>query len=225
MEELNDIVGSRLKIFQNPDFFKFSLDSVLLSNFVEIHLNDKKIIDLCTGNAPIPLLLSLKTKHNIYGVEIQKDIYNLARKSVEINKKNDQIFLLNCNVKELNNTFSADTFDIVTVNPPYFPIEKTSFLNTNLKKTIARHEIELNLEDLFKISFYLLKTNGAFYMVHRTSRFFEIVDLLKQYRLTPKTIQFVYASPKKESKIFLVKAVKNGKMATKLLPPLFIDSY
>ena len=32
-------------IYQNDDYFAFSLDSVLLANFVTIKLSDKKIID------------------------------------------------------------------------------------------------------------------------------------------------------------------------------------
>ena len=87
MKVINDIVGKNLKIYQDDDFFKFSLESVLLPNFVNINLKDKKILDLCTGNAPIPLILSTKTKAKIYGVELQEEIYDLASDSVKLNNK------------------------------------------------------------------------------------------------------------------------------------------
>ena len=65
MERINDLVGYKnLKIVQNNDWFKFSLESVLLPCFVIINKNTNNILDLCTGNAPIPLVLSTKTKAN-----------------------------------------------------------------------------------------------------------------------------------------------------------------
>ena len=210
MEEINDIVGKKLKIFQNSNFFKFSLESVLLPDFVDVHLRDKKIIDLCSGNCPIPLILSLKTKAIIYGVELQKEIYELGLKSIKINNKENQIKLLNENVKELKKFFSSDYFDIITVNPPYFKILDKSLVNKNSTKTKARHESDLTLDDLLEIVFYLLKTNGCFYMVHRTERLIEILDLLKKYHLTPKCLEFIYPKDKSQSKLFMIKAVKYG---------------
>lgn len=62
MEVLNDILGyPNRKIYQNNEFFSFSLDSIMLANFVTIRMRDKKIIDLGTGNGVIPLILSLRT--------------------------------------------------------------------------------------------------------------------------------------------------------------------
>ena len=95
MEVLNDIVGKNLKIYQDDEYFKFSLESVLLPNFVTINLKDKNILDLCCGNAPIPLILAKKTNAKIYGVELQKEIYELALKSIKINEKEEQITIIN----------------------------------------------------------------------------------------------------------------------------------
>ena len=95
MKVVNDLVGLNLKIYQDDEFFKFSLESVLLPNFVNVNLRDKMILDLCTGNAPIPLVLSMKTKAKIYGVELQKEVFNLAIDSVKLNQKENQICLKN----------------------------------------------------------------------------------------------------------------------------------
>ena len=151
MEVLNDLVGKNLKIYQDDDYFKFSLESILLPNFVTINLKDQKILDLCSGNAPIPLVLSTKTKKKIIGVELQKEIFTLAKKSIEINHLEDQITILNEDVKNLKNIFEGDTFDIITVNPPYFKTSGNSYLNNNKIKTNARHEKSLTLEELIKI--------------------------------------------------------------------------
>lgn len=87
MEVLHDLVGfQNLKIFQNTDWFSFSLDSVLLPNFVTLNHNIERVLDLGTGNAPIPMILSLKTKAKIVAVEIQEDLYQLAKKNIDYNK-------------------------------------------------------------------------------------------------------------------------------------------
>lgn len=224
MQIINNVVGKNLKIYQDNNFFKFSLESVLLPNFVDIKLKDKLILDLCTGNAPIPLILSTKTKATIYGVELQEEIYNLALKSIELNEKQDQIKLLNEDVKNLKKIFKGDTFDIITVNPPYFKVLEKSSLNFNKIKTNARHESTLTLEELLKIVKFLLKNDGSFYMVHRTERFIEIIELLKINNLMPKEIQFIYPYEGKESKLFMIKAVKNGKFGVKIIEPLYIHN-
>ena len=90
MEKLNDVLGYDLKIYQNDEWFCFSLDSVLLANFPKIKSKTKKILDLGTGNAVIPLVLSLRTKASIYGVDIQPDIIEMAN-NLELSTKNDDI--------------------------------------------------------------------------------------------------------------------------------------
>ncbi|MBR3660383.1 MAG: tRNA1(Val) (adenine(37)-N6)-methyltransferase [Bacilli bacterium] len=224
MEVLNDLVGKNLKIYQDDKYFKFSLESILLSEFVNINLRDKKIIDLCSGNCPIPLILSLKTKAMIYAVELQKEVYELGQKSIAINNKEKQITLLREDVSNLKKVFDADTFDIVTVNPPYFKVLEKSLINQNNIKATARHENSLTLDKLLEIAFYLLKTNGSFYMVHRTERLMEILECLKKYNLTPKEIKFIYPKKDKESKLFMIKATKNGKEGIKVKEPLFIHN-
>lgn len=224
MEIINDIVGyNELKIIQNKNYFNFSLESVLLPNFVNITKKDKKVIDLGTGNAPIPLILDyLYDNLEIYGVELQKEIYDLAIKSLDINKKSDKIKIINEDIKNLRNIFSQESFDIVITNPPYFKKREKKQQNENNIKSVARHEIEINIDELTKISSYLLKNKGKFYLVHRTERFVEIVNILKKYKLEPKKVQFIYPKENCESNLFMLEAVKNAGNGLKVLKPLII---
>lgn len=225
METINDLLEiNNLKIYQNDDWFKFSLESVLLPNFVTINLRCKNIIDLCTGNAPIPLILSTKTKASITGVEIQKDVYELAEKSVEINNLTDKIILINDNLSNLNKYYSGDCFDIVTVNPPYFPNIDSSKKNIDIHKSIARHEIYTNLEEIIKTSLFLLKNGGYLALVHQTNRFFDVVDLLKKYNFSISKVQLIYPKENKESNLFMIEAIKNGKCGVKFLKPLYVHN-
>lgn len=207
-------------IYQDNDCFLFSLDSVLLPNFVTIKLSDKKIIDLCCGNAPGPMLLSFRTKARIFGVEIQKDIYELGVKSVKENNMDGQISLINIDVKNLNNVFESESFDVVTCNPPYFKYKEDSLVNLNDKKTIARHEMYIKLEEIIDISRYLLKNNGTFAMVHRPERLIEIIELMRKNNIEPKKLRYVYPKLDKEANMILIEGVKNGKCGLKVLPPL-----
>ena len=222
MEVLNDLVGYKdLKIYQNTDWFSFSLDSVLLPNFVTLNKNITTIVDLGCGNAPIPLILTTKTDAKIIGVEIQKDCYELALKSVDYNNLNDRIEILNVDMKELKNIYSSDSVDVITCNPPYFKYLETSNLNDDEHKIIARHEKMITLEEIVSLSRYLLKNNGVLAMVHRTDRLIEIISLFQKYGLEVKKIRFVYPKVNVESNMVLIEGRKNGKVGLKLLPPLY----
>ena len=222
MEVTNYLLGYKDKyIVQNTQMFNFSLDSVLLPNFVTLNKNIKNILDIGCGNAPIPLILSTKTNALITGVEIQKDVYDLAVKSIKINNLENQINIINADINELYNKFETESFDVITCNPPFFKVSKQSNLNKSDYKTIARHEVKLNLDDIFKISKKLLKNNGYIAIVHRPERLLDILESMKKYNIEPKKIQFIYPKTNMESNILLVEGKKNGNKGLKILPPIY----
>lgn len=209
MKKINDLLNvNNLKIVQDSEWFNFSLDSILLASFVNIN-KKMKIIDFCTGNGPIPLYLS-NNNSNIVGVELQKEIYNLAVESVKINNLEEKINILNCDVKDLTNIYETDYFDLITCNPPYFKVEKDSNINENTIKAVARHELNLNLKDIFKVAKKILKNNGRIAIVHRTNRLIEIIDLMKKNNIEPKRIRFVYSFIDSKSNMVLIEGSKNG---------------
>lgn len=227
MEEkvINDLVYyNNLKIVQNKNYFNFSLDSVLLPNFVFLGQNTKMILDLCTGNAPVPLILSTKTNAKIYGIEIQKDIYDMAVESVKINNLENRIELINDDAKNIINRFETDTFDVITCNPPYFKCSDTSLKNANDVKSIARHEIMIELEDVIKIAKKLLKNGGSLCMVHRTDRLIEIIETMRKHNIEPKRLQFIYPKKDIESNLILIDGKKNGNVGLKVLAPLYVHN-
>lgn len=223
--EINDLVYFKdIKIVQNKDYFNFSLDSVLLPNFVEITKKTSKILDMCTGNTPIPLILSTKTTAKIYAIELQKEVYSLAEETIKINKLENQIKLINDNIKNLKKFFNTETFDIITCNPPYFKKKDGSIINENKVKSIARHEIEMELEDVMIISKALLKNEGSLVLVHRTERLIEIIELMKKHNIEPKRMRLIYPKVNTESNLVLIDGRKNGKDGLKILPPLYIHN-
>ena len=224
-EIINDLVYfDNLKIVQNKEYFNFSLDSVLLPNFCCLNKSIKSIMDLCTGNAPIPLVLSTMTDAKIIGVELQKNIYDLAIKSVKINNLDKKIEIINEDVRKIDSNFETDTFDLITCNPPYFRLNENSILNDNSVKSIARHEININLDDIMRVSKKLLKNNGSLCMVHRTDRLIEIIECMKKNNIEPKRIRFIYPKVGKESNLVLIDGHKNGKSGLKILDPLYVHN-
>ena len=209
-------------IFQDDEAFLFSLDSVILANFVSIRLTDKNIVDLCSGNAPIPMLLSFRTKANILGVELQKDIYDLGYESIISNKMDKQISFVNCDIKDLLDVGYEGKYDVVTCNPPYFKYKEGSLINQNKNKMIARHEVCTNLEEVIKISSYILKTNGTMALVHRPERLMEILFLMRKYNIEPKKMRFVYPKEDRDANMVLIEGSKNGKIGLRMLAPLII---
>lgn len=225
MEVKNRLLNfDNMIIYQNDDWFSFSLDSVLLANFVNINFTDKKIIDFCTGNAPIPMLLTYKTKNEIVGIELQKEIYDLAVKSIKENNLEDKIKIINEDVNNLSNIYESESFDIVICNPPYFKTKNKELLNDNDIKTIARHEVKLNLDDIFRQARYLLKNGKKLVMVHRPDRLIEIIDIMKKYNFEPKRIKLCYPKENEDANILLIEAVKNGKSGLKVEKPIIIHN-
>ena len=226
-EIINDLLGFEgLKIIQHPDIFNFSLDSTLLASFVSVNLKDKKIIDLGTGNAPIPLFLSMRTNAEIIGVEIQPEIAEIAKKSVTLNNLENRITIINDDAIGIYKKLGVSQFDLVTCNPPYFKIKEDSNINKNDYLSIARHEIKMNLDSLLQESNRLLKDGGTFAMVHRSARLIDILISFRKWGIEPKRIRFVY--PKKTSEdslILLIEGKKSKKTGDlKILKPLYIHN-
>ena len=219
MKVKNYLLGYKnMYIMQDTEMFNFSLDSVLLANFVTINKSDKSILDTGTGNAPIPLILTNRTNAKITGVEIQKESYELALESVEINKLENQIEIINDDINNFYKNCESDSFDIITCNPPFF---KNVITNDSNYKLLARHEKTLNLEQILIIAKKLLKNNGVIALVNRPERMIDIITEMKNNNIEPKKIQLVYPFKGKNANILLIEGSKNGKPGLKILPPLF----
>ncbi|MCT8136354.1 tRNA1(Val) (adenine(37)-N6)-methyltransferase [Anaerobacillus sp. CMMVII] len=221
-ERVDYLPNEKLKIIQSPNVFSFSMDAVLLAKFCYVPIQKGKIVDLCTGNGVIPLLLSERSKAEIVGVEIQDRLYQMAIRSSELNKRQEQLQFINDDIKNAIETLGKGIFDLVTCNPPYFKTVSEKIWNENQHFAIARHEIYCSLEDVIRISSELAKEKGKVALVHRPERLIDIITIMKKYRLEPKRIQFIHPKMGKEANILLVEGIKTGNSAVKILQPLFV---
>lgn len=218
-ERIDDLQLNNLKIIQNPDWFCFGIDSILLSGFAEeIHKNSK-ILDLGTGTGILAILLSEKVENSkIIGIEVQEEVADMAKRSVKLNELEKRIDIINSNVKDLNYNLE---FDAVVTNPPYKEIN-TGLINENNIKLISRHEVKANLEDFIKIASKALKDKGSLYMVNRPERLIDIFEYCRKYKLEPKELRFVHSKINSKPVMILMKATKNGNKYLKVDNPLYI---
>ncbi|KXZ40634.1 tRNA1Val (adenine37-N6)-methyltransferase [Alkalithermobacter thermoalcaliphilus JW-YL-7 = DSM 7308] len=219
-ERIDDLQIKNLKIIQDKSGFCFGIDAVLLANFAKIK-KDAKVVDLGTGTGIIPILLAGKSKaKEIIGVEIQKQVADMAQRSVKLNNLEDKIKIINEDLKNLEGKLQTHGFHVVLSNPPY--MHPDGLKNPNDKKAISRHEIMCNLEDVIKAASRLLMPHGKFFMIHRPTRLADIIVLSRKYRLEPKEIRFIHPKANKAPNIMLVHFAKDSKPELKILDPIYV---
>ncbi len=221
-EKIEDLQFKNLKIIQDKKGFCFGIDSILLTDFAKEIKENSKVLDLGTGTGIIATLLCEKTKlKEIIGIEKQNEVFEMAKKSIKLNKLENKFKIINEDVKNLVQKFEKNTFDAIVTNPPYKK-KGTGIKNEEEKKIIARHETTATLEDFIKTSKDLLKDKGEFYMVHRPERLVDILALMRNYKIEPKILRFVYANERSEPKLILIKGIKNAKPFLKIEKNLYI---
>ncbi len=221
-ERIDDLEYKGLKIIQNKNGFCFGIDAVCLSDFAKEIPKGSKVIDLGTGTGILGILLCKKTElKSIIGVEIQEEVYDMAKRSVKLNNLEDKFSLLNEDIKNLDKKLELQSFDAIVTNPPYKKND-TGLKNSNEYKIISRHEVMCNIEDIIKISSKLLKNNGKLYMVHRPERIKDIIVNLDKYKMQIKEMRFIHPNINKKPNMVLIKAVKNGGDFLNIQAPLFV---
>ena len=221
-ERIDNLELNNLKIIQNKNNFCFGIDSVLLSDFAKDIPKNAKVLDLGTGNGILGVLLCGKTNlSKIYGIEIQKEVSEMASRSILLNNLSDRFEIINDNIKNLDKYFKLNTIDAIVSNPPYKKAN-SGIENNSETKLISRHEITASLEDFICISSKLLKNNCSLYMIHRPERLSDLFYLLKKYNLEPKKLRMVQSYFDSKPKLVLVKAIKNAKSFLNIEEPLII---
>lgn len=219
-ERIDDLLTNDLKIIQSDEVFSFSLDAVLLARFCTVPARGR-IVDLCSGNGVIPLLLSTRTKGQIVGVEIQPRLADMAERNIRMNALSDRLSVVCADLKEYYLTAGQGTFDLVTVNPPYLPVSSGE-VKENPYVAAARHEVYCTLTDVAAAAARLVKSGGKVAMVHRPSRLIEIIAEFRAVRLEPKRIRFIHPRWNQEANMVLIEAAKDGRPELRTLPPLIV---
>lgn len=223
MNRIDQLTGN-LKIIQNDEVFSFSIDAVLLAHFANIPKKGT-VVDLCSGNGAVGLMISEKTKAKIKMIELQKRLATMATESIELNHKDAQIEVFNIPLQESLSVITHDSCDAIVCNPPYFQTLPDSKKNPNPYLAIARHEIHTNLNDIMRCSKQLLKTRGKLFLVHRPERLIDIINACQSEGLAVKTCRFIYPKINKDANMVIIEAIKGGKQTgLKVLPPFYVHN-
>jgi tRNA1Val (adenine37-N6)-methyltransferase len=208
-------------IIQNKQWFSYGIDAVLVSHFSQIK-KGATVMDLGTGTAIIPLLVSLNHDvSKIYAIEKQKEVADMAIRSISRNHLEEVIEVINTDILSVSTHCRKGTMDVVISNPPYFK-KGNALINTVSIKAQSRHETTGDLKDFIRVASEMLKEKGCFYMVHRPMRLVDIMYYCRTFNLEPKEIQFVYPHENKPPNILLIKCVKNGNQELKYLDNLYV---
>ncbi len=222
-ERLDDLQCQNLHLIQNPHWFCFGVDAVLLAHYASQSIKkNARVLDLCSGNGIVPLLLSAKSQASqITGLEIQEPVFEMACRSVKLNHLEDKIQMICGDLKDAESIFGRSFFQYITCNPPYKEAG-SGILSSTDTVTLARHEVLCSLEDIIRVSSIILEPLGKLCMIHRPERLADILCLMRKYGIEPKRLRFVHPSYEKTATMILVEGARQGKPRLFLDPPLYI---
>lgn len=220
-ERFDQLLKENLSIIQNDDVFSFSTDALLLAHFTQLRAKDQ-IMDLCSGNGVIPLLLSSRTTMTIEAIEIQDALVDMAVRTIQYNDLVSQIKMHHMDLKDVGSTFLPSQFDVVTCNPPYFR-ENQSYQHLKETHRIARHEVMCTFKDCVRAANHLLKQGGKMVIVQRADRLADVIVDMRTGGIEPKRLIPIYSKKSKTQAItVIVEGIKGGKPDLKLQPPFYI---
>ena len=220
-ERVDDLQRNGYRIIQRTDGFCFGMDAVLLSGFAMVKKGERAL-DLGTGTGIIPILLEAKTEgEHFSALEIQREVADMARRSVSLNGLEEKIQIVEGDIREASQIFGTASFDVVTSNPPYMN-DAHGLKNPDLPKAIARHEVLCTLDDVVREASRVLKAGGRFYMVHRPHRLAEIITVLRGYKLEPKRMKMVHPFADRDANMVLIEAVRGGGVFLKMEAPVIV---
>lgn len=220
-EKIEDLQYDGLRIIQSYDEYRFTTDAVLLANFCN-NMQGKLCVEFGAGSGVISILVARKKRPaKIVAIELQPNLADMAKRSVELNGLDGQIEVVCGDLKDALK-FVDKPADAVVCNPPY---RKVNSGERQLADNIAlcRHEIATTLEDVISSASKVLNNRGAFYLVHQAERIAEIVTLCSQYNLAVKEIVPVCPRRGKNPNLVLIRAVKCGGMDCKLSLPIYVE--
>jgi len=222
-EEMQDLLHGKLVILQKKDGYRFSVDPILLTSFVELKEGDK-VIDLGTGSGIIPLILADKEEHqqvDFVGVEIQESMADMAERSVEANELGKNIDIQQGDLRKVQKDFTADSFDVVISNPPYIALGKGK-INPEDSKAQSRHELNGSLPDVIKAARYLIKPKGKVYFVYPVLRLVDLLCHCRANQLEPRRMQYVHANQASGAKLVMLEAMRDAGVDLKVIRPMVV---
>ncbi len=216
-ECIDHFMEGRLKLIQSKDGYRFSIDAILLSEFVTIKPGDV-VVDLGTGCGIILLILLLtKPVGHVFGLEIQKELAIQAAQNAGLNGFSDKTEIILGDIRYP--PVARESADVVICNPPYRQV-KNGRINPDIRKAVARHEMLASIDDILLAAKHLLRKKGRLTLIYPSDRLVDILARMRNYNLEPKKLQINYPNLGSCAKLALIEASLDGRPGLKICPPL-----
>ncbi|MBC8460552.1 MAG: methyltransferase [Deltaproteobacteria bacterium] len=217
-ETLDSFLNGRLRIIQPRHGYRFSVDALLLAEFVSIKIEDL-VVDLGAGCGIISLFLAIKREVGfIFGLELQEELASQAKRNILLNELEKKIAIIQGDLRHL--PITPGFANVVVCNPPYRK-EKSGRINPASNKAIARHEIEVSLDDILDAGKALLKPGGRLNLIYPANRLTEVFAKMRIHKLEPKRLQIIFPDSNSHAKLAIIEGRLHGKSGLKILPPIF----
>lgn len=222
-ETVDELLGGRIRIFQKKKGYRFSIDALLLAHFIYLKMGDI-IIDLGTGSGVIAIITAQRKEcSKVVGVDIQEELVDMAKRSVQLNNLLDKIAIHQSDIRNIKALFDSKSFNVAVFNPPYRKL-KSGRINPSDQKSVARHEIKATLQDFLKAAIYVLKKSGRAYIIYPATRMVELLSSMRISGIEPKRMQIVHSHETSRGEFILMEGIKSGREELEIMPPLFIYS-
>lgn len=216
-ECVDDFLDGRLKLIQFRTGYRFSIDAVLLAQFVSVKRNDV-VVDLGTGCGIIPMVLLLtEPVGHVFALEIQPELAEQAARNTRLNGFEHEVEVILGDLK--HPPLNPSSADVVICNPPYRQ-KNSGRINPDPQRAIARHEVLTSLNDILDAAAKTLRAKGRLAMIYPAARLADLLIKMRGFNLEPKRLRVVYPSMRSDAKLALIEASLGGRAGLKILPPL-----
>lgn len=210
-----------LQVAQPADGYRFSLDALLLADFVRT-ADNARIIDLGTGCGIIPMILCRRFPGaTVAGIDSNRSMAGLAKENVIRNGFADRIDILFEDVMSVKSQFPVSSFDGVVANPP-FRTPNSGRLSPKAGRDTARHESTAGMADFLAVAKYLAKPSGRIWFIYHPDRLIEFIRYAGEQKLAVLRLRMVHGSSNAPAKMFLAELAKARKGTIDILPPLIV---
>lgn len=218
-ETLDAVCRGEVQLIQRRAGYRFSVDALLLAAFANRPRG--KVVDLGTGCGVVAVLLAKRGARSVVGVELQPALAQIALRNVRLNRCDEQVHIVNADLRDLRATLPSGGFDLVVSNPPYIA-KRSGHLNPDPEKAVARHEVCCALDDVTRAARYLLHDGGVLRLIFPASRLVGLLQSVASAGLEPKRMRLVHTVVNRPAKLVLLEAIKAARVDLEVQPPLFL---
>ncbi len=220
-------LGGRLKLRQPVSGLRAGLDAIVLAAALPIsHEEPSCLLDAGAGSGIVGLAGALRAPHlNVTLLEIQPQLVELARQSVNLNDFDERITVIEADLtsplKQLQPLgLEPETFDHVAANPPYQIVGEGRLPGNNLKSGASAMSHDA-LERWIRFLAAMVRPGGTATLVHRADAIGRLLASL-QRRFGDIVVFPLFPHNGEPAHRVLIQGTKGSRAPLSLMPGLVL---